>query len=174
VGGGLLYDMKTKTKIDFKIGKLIPIPYPYIRGFLSLRNKKPLLHVISQVQGFDFLLVEGAGKQHPRQFGLACELGVELDLPTIGITRTSLWGKVDYSSFVKKQLGEKTFEIYPVKDEERHLAYFVKKKHQKKGIFVSVGHKISLKTGTEIILPLIVNRLPEPLRLVKSLIRTAI
>lgn len=174
VGGGILYDLKTKVRLDFKIGEILPAPYPYIRGFLSLRNKQPLLQVINQMQEFDLLMVEGAGKQHPRQFGLACELGVELDIPTIGITRNSLWGEIDMSFSIKEHLREKMFEVFPVYDGEKPLAYFIKKKNHNRGIFISVGHKISLKTATDVILPLIINRLPEPLRLVKSLIKTSI
>ncbi len=169
VGGGILYDLESHNQIDFWLGEKTPVSYPYISFFLSLRNKQPLLKVIEHFQGFDLLMVEGAGKQHPRYFGLACELGVDLDIPTIGITQRSLFGEIDFFHPIDNK--ECDYEIFPVVNEKLLIAYFIRKKSNKQGIFLSIGHKISLQTAVSTVLPLLIYKLPEPLRLVKSLLK---
>ncbi|MFX0119791.1 MAG: endonuclease V [Promethearchaeota archaeon] len=164
--GGVLYDLELKQQKDSFLGEVVHSPFPYISSFLSLRNKSPLLQVIKHFHTFDLLLVEGAGRQHPRYFGLACELGVDLDVPTIGITQKPLFGEIDHSH----PQEEEKCEIFPVFNEGHLIAYFIKKKGNKKGIFLSIGHKITLQTATTIILPLLLYKLPEPIRLVKLLL----
>ncbi len=171
-GGGILYDLESQNQIDSWLGEISPAPYPYVSTFLSLRNKPSLEEVINAFWGkFDILLVEGAGVQHPRHFGLACELGVDFDISVIGITRNSLWGELNMSYPIETYKREKKHDIFPVYDGERLLAYFIRRKENKQGIFISVGHKISLNTAVDIILPLSRYMLPEPLRLVKSLLK---
>lgn len=169
--GGILYEVESHQQSDYWLGEFISAPYPYMSTFLSLRNKQPLLEVIDHFPDFDLLLIEGAGKQHPRYFGLACDIGVELDIPTIGITQSSLWGEIDFShSHDKKGFN---YNIFPVFDEKFLIAYFIRKIENKRGIFLSVGHKMSLETSLDIILALLVYRLPEPLRLIKRLLKEA-
>ena len=169
--GGVLYNLETKKQLDSLLGNLSPISSPYISNFLSLRNKNPLLNVITNFHKFDLLMVEGAGRQHPRHYGLACDLGVDLDIPTIGITQTSLYGEIDFSQSLEK--GGSSFDLYPVYDRNDLIAYFIKKLKNKKGLFVSIGHKISLETAVDITLPLLEHKLPEPLYLVKMLLKNA-
>ncbi|MFX1506955.1 MAG: endonuclease V [Promethearchaeota archaeon] len=167
--GGILYDLESRLQLGALLGDLIPISSPYVSGFLSLRNKQPMLQIVTQFHRFDLLMVEGAGRQHPRHYGLACDLGVELNIPTIGITKSSLFGNIDFSQPCNK--GRPSFDLFPVFDGNDIIAYFIRKKGNKKGIFLSVGHKISLETAIDITLPLLIYKLPEPLRLVKMLLR---
>jgi len=167
--GGILYDIEFAKQIDSWLGETIPAPYPYISTYLTLRNKQPLRQVINQFQRFDLLMVEGAGRQHPRYFGLACELGLDLDIPTVGITQRPLLGVINFLQPLEKK--DYNYYIFPVLDEENLIAYFIRKKSNKKGIFLSIGHKITLLTAVNIILPLLLFKLPEPLRLVKMLLK---
>ncbi len=67
---------------------------PYVPGFLAFREvpvlkeminkqKKESSHLIPQV-----ILVDGNGLFHTRSFGFACQIGVECELPTIGVGKT--------------------------------------------------------------------------------------
>ncbi len=137
-------------------------------GFLILRNKEPINAAINYFRNkFDLTLVEGAGRQHPRKFGLACEIGVEQNIPVIGVIKRSLWGNIDFNI----PIDYSRYTAFPVFDGEDKIAFFVKKIDNKNGIFISVGNKISLASALEIILPTLFFRLPEPLRLAKALLK---
>lgn len=70
---------------------------PYIPGFLAFRELPLLRQVFTQLEASrtvnpevprpDVVMVDGNGLLHPNQFGLACHLGVELDIPVIGVAK---------------------------------------------------------------------------------------
>ena len=125
---------------------------PYIPGFFMLKESKPILHTIKKFKKkFDVLLVDGNGQLHPRYCGLACFIGLVLDKPVIGVAKKILCGKVQSDSKVNHKGKIVGYEI----------------KQGKKKIYVSVGHKISLKTALKIVKELILDKnwYPEPLRL---------
>jgi len=124
----------------------------YIPGLFMLKESKPILHTIKKLEkSFDILLVDGNGLLHPRQCGLACFIGLKLDKPVIGVAKSLLCGKVKPDSKVEYKGKVLGYEI----------------KQNKKKIYVSVGHKINLKTAVKIIKELTVNGnwYPEPLRI---------
>jgi len=124
----------------------------YIPGLFMLKESKPILHTLKKLtKSFDLLLVDGNGQLHPRQCGLACYIGLKLNKPVIGVAKSLLCGIVREDSKVEyneKVLGS---EI----------------RHGKKKIYVSIGHKISLRTAEKIVRELTINKnwYPEPLRL---------
>lgn len=124
----------------------------YIPGLFMLKESKPILHTIKKLEkSFDILLVDGNGLLHPRQCGLACFIGLNLDKPVIGVAKSLLCGKVKPDSKVEYKGKVLGYEI----------------KQNKKKLYISVGHKISLNTAVKIIKELIVNDnwYPEPLRI---------
>jgi deoxyribonuclease V len=121
----------------------VAVTHPYVPGLLMLREAGPILHALAMLKGgYDLLLVDGHGLLHPRKCGLACYVGVTLDKPTIGVAKSRLCGTVRPDGFVE------------VKGEV--LGYAISKK-----LYVSVGHRISLKTAIAIVKELGT----EPLRL---------
>jgi len=100
----------------------------------------------------DILIVDAHGIAHPRFFGMASHIGLLLDIPTIGIAKKLMVGK--------KQDNKIVFN-------NKIIAQEVKTKEYSKPLYVSIGHKVSLKTAVEIVnkcikLP---HKLPEPLHL---------
>jgi deoxyribonuclease V len=109
------------------------VTHPYVPGLLMLREAGPILHTLRMLKGgYDLLMVDGHGLLHPRRCGLACYVGVTLNKPTIGVAKSRLCGTVRPDGFV--ELGG---EI---------LGYAISKK-----LYVSVGHRTSLKTAIAIV-----------------------
>ena len=76
-------------------GSLQTVNFPYIPQFFSFREAPVLLAAIAKVQektnlNPDLLLIDGHGVAHPRRFGVACYVGVELQIPTIGCAKEPL------------------------------------------------------------------------------------
>ena len=105
------------------------VKYPYVPGLLMLREAEPIFHTLKLLKNsYDLLLVDGHGLLHPRKCGLACFVGVTLNKPTIGVAKSLLCGAVRPDGFVELD-GEL-------------LGYAFSKK-----MYISVGHRITLKTA---------------------------
>jgi deoxyribonuclease V len=127
--------------------------YPYIPGLFMLREGELLLKIVRLLKDlFDVLLIDGHGILHPRQCGLASYVGIMIDKPTIGVAKNLLCGSILESNYVEYN---KTILGYTIK------------KNNKKNIYVSVGHKISLETSIDIVKKLTKKSefIPEPLRI---------
>ena len=146
----VILDKKSLSIIELK-NSSCTVSASYIPGLFMLREAKPILLTIKKLrENFDVLLVDGHGVLHPRNCGLACYVGLKLDKPVIGIAKKLLCGKIQPDSKITldgKILG---YQII-----------------NKKTIYVSVGHKISLHTAKKIVKEIILdnNWYPEPLRI---------
>ena len=119
------------------------VKYPYVPGLLMLREAEPIFYTLKLLKNsYDLLLIDGHGLLHPRRCGLACYIGVSLDKPTIGVAKSLLCGTVRPDGFV-----ELDGEI---------LGYAISKK-----LYISVGHRVTLKTAITLVKELGI----EPLRL---------
>ena len=145
-------DYKTMKVIERK-SACVKATFPYIPSYLSYREAPAIVATVSKLENKpDVLLVDGHGIAHPRKIGLASHVGLLLDIPTIGVAKNLLCGEVKEDKIV---IGE----------EVRGFS-LVAKEHANP-IFVSPGHKVSLKSSLEIVkncmrLP---HKLPEPLHL---------
>lgn len=70
-----------------------PTRFPCVPGCLSFRETPAALAALKKLQNrLDLLLCDGQGVAHPRRFGLACHLGLLLDIPSIGVAKSRLIG----------------------------------------------------------------------------------
>jgi deoxyribonuclease V len=71
-----------------------PARFPYVPGLLSFREAPVLLKAFGRLRHRPHaVLCDGQGLAHPRRIGLACHLGLFLDLPTIGVAKSRLIGE---------------------------------------------------------------------------------
>ena len=90
----VIYSCKLKTEL-YSETLLFNISHqPYIPGFLAFREVPVLWRLFDQLRQKqpqlwpELLLVDGNGILHQNQCGLACHLGVLIDVPTVGIGKT--------------------------------------------------------------------------------------
>jgi deoxyribonuclease V len=136
-----------------------PVSFPYVPGLLSFREAPALLSALARLKSLpDVLIVDGHGWAHPRRFGLACHLGVLLDLPTIGCAKSLLVGEVG-------QLGATAGSTAKIEADGEVIGLAVRTRENIKPVYVSIGHKIDLPSAARIVLSCGRGyRLPEPTR----------
>ena len=138
--------------------KVIPIElqFPYIPTFLTFREGPAIIKVLSKLKSEpDIILFDGNGILHPRGVGIASHVGVQLDKPTIGVAKSLLCGEVEEP----EKIGEYRYIYF----KDKIIGASVKTS-KAKPVYVSIGHRISLKTAIEIVLNCSSYRLPEPIR----------
>ena len=132
---------------------IVVIDQPYIPGLFMLREYKPIMNALQMLKReFQILLVDGHGLLHPRRCGLACYVGIMMDKPTVGIAKSLLCGFVREDKYVEFDGDILGFQIT---------------NGNKKHIYVSVGHRISLASAINIVKELTRTGqlIPEPLRI---------
>ncbi|MEO1273304.1 MAG: endonuclease V, partial [Myxococcota bacterium] len=73
-----------------------PPPFDYLPGLFALREAATLIEAFRNLKTRpDVMLIDGHGIAHPRRFGLACQLGLVFDLPTIGCAKKRLCGQAE-------------------------------------------------------------------------------
>ncbi|UOQ52423.1 deoxyribonuclease V [Hymenobacter cellulosivorans] len=168
-GAIVLLDAKTKAVVEVAT-HVMPAPFPYVPGLFSFREMPPLLAAYRQLrQTPDVLICDGHGLAHPRRFGLACHIGVELNIPTIGCGKTRLTG---YYQDLAPERGATT----PLTDEATGeiLGQVVRTQTGINPVFVSVGHRIGLASAVELVLAMSESvRLPETTRQADAYARQA-
>jgi deoxyribonuclease V len=103
----------------------------------------------------DVCLIDGQGLAHPIRCGLATHIGVLLEIPTIGVAKSLLCGKVGPFA------GNKAFIL----DDSEIIGAAIKTVPDKKPVFVSIGNMITLERAIEIVLHCSKTRIPEPIRM---------
>lgn len=145
-------DYKTMEAIEKKHA-VTESNMPYKSGFMFYRDGPALIEAFNMLEHKpDVLIVEANGILHPRRIGMASHAGILLDIATIGVAKRLALGEIkDGTIYVDKEAR----------------GYELTTKEHANPIYVSPGHKISLKTSLEIIKNCIrfPHKLPEPLHI---------
>jgi len=133
---------------------------PYIPGLLSFRELPLILDVFQRLACTpDLVMVDGQGTAHPRRMGIACHLGLFLDIPAIGCAKSRLCGS-------HPAPGEEAGSRAAVMDGDEVIGAALRTKTGVKPVYVSTGHKIGLDNASYWVLACCRGyRLPEPTRL---------
>ncbi len=141
------------------------ISFPYIPTFLAFRELPILkkLYESAEVKP-DVFFVDGQGLAHPRRCGIASQFGVETGEVSVGVAKTRLFGKYKEPEHTR---GSFTY----LTDKGDIIGATLRTRDGVAPVFVSVGHRISLKTAIELVLRTSKYRIPEPTRLAHNLLQ---
>ena len=117
------------------------VNFPYVPGLLSFRES-PL--VLKALEGLsiepDLIMVDGQGAAHPRRFGIACHIGLLLDVPTIGCAKSRLFG-------THLAPGSQVGDFSDLHDGDDVIGVALRTKVKTNPIYVSVGHRVALDSA---------------------------
>ncbi|BAU06307.1 endonuclease V [Fischerella thermalis CCMEE 5330] len=141
-----------------------PTSFPYIPGFLSFREIPAVLDALEKIKITpDLILCDGQGIAHPRRFGIACHLGIIVDIPTIGVAKSLLVGK-------HQELPDTRGSWQPLTHKGQIVGAVLRTRVGVKPLYVSSGHRISLPTAIDYVLRCTPKyRLPETTRIADKL-----
>lgn len=138
----------------YKPRHIFPVP-----GLLSFREAPAIIEVFHSLENQpDALILDGQGTAHPRGFGIACHVGLWLQIPTIGCAKSLLCGKWE-------NLGEKRGENAPIVYKNKVVGAALRTKAKINPVFVSPGHKCDLESAISLLLRCDGGlKIPEPTR----------
>ena len=153
---------------------------PYVPGLLSFREGGAILAAFAELESDpDVVLVDGSGRIHFREAGLATHIGVTLDVPAVGVAKSLLCGTPEQSLDETYPAGTRipiaaddSVETCPNGTTIGHAVqtrqYDSPNRHINP-LIVSPGHRVSARTAADIVDATADGyKLPEPTRLADS------
>ena len=133
--------------------------FAYVPGLLAFREAPALIRALDSLPVRpDVLLCHAHGLAHPRRFGLACHLGVLLDMPAVGCARSLLVGSHEPVPLPRGARAD-------VVDADEVVGSALRTRSDVAPVYVSVGHRTDLETAEGLVLDCSPTfRIPEPLR----------
>lgn len=111
------------------------------------------------IDGINLIIIDGHGIAHPRKFGLACYVGLELNMPCVGIAKSNLL-PYDKTGLSKEKHATQVFEL-----ENKVVGVAIRLQENVSPVFISPGNKIDLITSISIIKDLTTSyKLPDNIR----------
>jgi len=161
------------------------VEIPYVPGLLSFREGGAILSALaalSREREPDLLLVDGSGRIHFREAGLATHVGVTVDVPTVGVAKGLLCGDpreplddplpegarvaIEADSDGK---GDVTTPDGTVIGYAVQTRQFESDNRHVNPLYVSPGHRVSAETAADVVARCVAgHKLPEPTRLADS------
>lgn len=137
-----------------------PLVFPYIPGLLAFREGPAVLAAWAKVtRKPDLLMFDGQGIAHPRGLGIAAQMGLWLERPTIGVAKSRLYG-------VHAEVGPRRGDRTDLLDKNRNVIGAVLRTRERTNpLYVSPGHLMDVEHAVEFALACCTTyRLPEPTR----------
>jgi len=143
-----------------RVGVAGPARFPYVPGLLSFREAPALLEAFAKLRARpDVVLCDGQGLAHPRRLGIACHLGLWLDLPTVGCAKSRLCGRFE-------EPGPHRGDRSPLVDRGEIVGAVLRTRTGVKPLFVSPGHRCDLDGTVGLVMATLgKTRLPIPARM---------
>ena len=158
IGAAVAYDYPSLEAVESVLAEGI-VAFPYKPGALAFREIPLLLKALQLLSNApDLIVCDAHGIAHPRGFGMASQLGVMLDCPTIGCAKSLLVG-------VHEPVPNSRGAWSPLYNGGQRIGAAVRTQKDVRPVYVSIGHKLCLETAIRIVLECSLRfRLPEPIR----------
>ena len=133
------------------------VKFPAIPTCEGFREGHVLVDIIDRFEMPQLFMIQGHGICHPRKFGLASHVGLAMDMPTIGVSN-------------ELQAGKKTTRdrrnVVLINDSV--CGESIRYTPATPPLYVSPGHKITLKTAVKLVKKTMNGPLPEPLKVARG------
>jgi deoxyribonuclease V len=161
IGGVVVFRFPEMVEIE-RAHAVLPLRFPYVPGLLSFREIPVLLAALKKLKRLpDLLFCDGQGYAHPRRMGLATHLGIVLDRPSIGCAKSILIGS---HGDLAAEAGN-WVALTDAKADGETIGAAVRTRDGVNPIYVSQGHRVSLKSAIELTLAVGDGmRIPRPTR----------
>ena len=138
----------------------VPLVFPYIPGLLSFREGPAVLAAWDKLTVKpDLLMFDGQGIAHPRGIGIAAQMGLWLQRPSIGVAKSRLYGKHEA---IGLQRGDR---VALLDNRGNTIDSVLRTRERTNPLYVSPGHLIDVEHATRFVLACCTGyRLPEPTR----------
>lgn len=139
----------------------VPLTFPYIPGLLAFREGPAIEAAwgrLTRDQQPDLLIFDGHGVAHPRGLGIASQMGLVFNRPSIGVAKSILVGR-------HEPVPDVAGAWKPLVHNGKIVGAALRLRPGAKPVFVSAGHRISLPTAIEFVRATARGyKLPEPTR----------
>jgi deoxyribonuclease V len=162
-----------------RVSAVEPTEIPYIPGLLSFREGGAILSALAKLDSEpDVLVVDGSGRIHFREAGLATHIGVTVDCPTLGVAKNLLCGTpreslddplAEGTQIAIEADGDVTAPDGTVIGYAFQSRQYDSPNQYINPLYVSPGHRVSAETAVDIVERCCGGyKLPEPTRLADS------
>lgn len=137
-----------------------PLVFPYIPGLLSFREGPAVLAAWNKLRVKpDLLMFDGQGIAHPRGMGIAAQMGLWLERPTIGVAKSRLYG-------LHGEVGTARGDHIDLLDRNTNrIGVVLRTREGTKPLYISPGHLMDVEHALEFVLACTTRyRLPETTR----------
>lgn len=164
IAGLVLWDLQCHKVVEQAVVRA-ETEFPYVPGLLSFREAPAVLAAFQKLRRRpDAAMFDGQGYAHPRRFGLACHLGVLLDIPSVGCAKSRLIGTY-------REPGKDRGRWSKLLDGGEVIGAVLRTRDGVRPLYISVGHRADLCSSIDLVLRCATRyRLPEPTRLAHQLV----
>jgi deoxyribonuclease V len=140
---GVIINSKSEEVLEEKV-IVSKIPFPYVPTYLFLKEVPSFISLFSEISiKPDLVLIDGHGIAHPKNTGSASVFGVLVNIPSIGVAKKPL----KYFNYVQTNVDSLDQVIL----NDKLVGYRYQPKHRWNPIFISPGHKVSVKSSFTLI-----------------------
>lgn len=162
LGAFVVLDLLTGEVVDRAVVEDV-VDFPYVPTFLAYRELPLLVKAYRSLKVKpEVSLIDGQGIAHPRKMGIAAHFGVYLDVPSVGVAKSRLVGEYEEPP---------PYGTSPLYLNGEHIGWVLRKGKGQSLLFISPGHKVSVKTSLDIVRRILQKKLPLPTRLAHNLLQ---